>query len=584
VSPDDTARRARIDALIAAYDAPPPRPRGVLRRHWKLVLGLVVLTIIALAVWLVVTAPLGRALEPLKNPGLILLDASGRPIARRGDYKEAPVTIAELPKYVPAAFVAIEDRRFYSHWGIDPQGIARAMFRNAEAGGVAQGGSTLTQQLAKTSFLSGDRTLRRKLQEVIIAFYLESRLTKDAILSRYLSSVYFGEGAYGLRAAARTYFDRAPADLTVGQAAMLAGLVQAPSRLAPSRHLAAAQDRERLVLGAMVATKALTASQATHVAPAQVVRGRESLPSGSYFADWVLTQARGVVDPGQYGDVAVATTLDPALQKAAERAVAETLAGLKGANVHQAALVAMRPDGRVVAMVGGLWPALVAAVVASLAVNWFFTEPLYTFTIAEGQNLVLLIDAKSFKVDARIPVKGRNPEHCEFTPDGKHVVTSNEGSDNLDVIDVATRASTGVIATSGHPRGAAFLPGGKQLYVAQESANKVDVIDFTARSKTLSIDTALRTAGLTITKDGKLIYAANGGAGSVSVIDPATNKVIKEIPVGKRPWNMALTPDGRKLYVANGRSNSVSVIDTGSLGVVKEIPVGELPWGVVISP
>jgi len=203
---------------------------------------------------------------------------------------------------------------------------------------------------------------------------------------------------------------------------------------------------------------------------------------------------------------------------------------------------------------------------------------------AEGQNLVLLIDAKSFKVDARIPVKGLNPEHCEFTPDGKHVVTSNEGSDNLDVIDVATRASTGVIATSGHPRGAAFLPGGKQLYVAQESANKVDVIDFTARSKTLSIDTALRTAGLTITKDGKLIYAANGGAGSVSVIDPATNKVIKEIPVGKRPWNMALTPDGRKLYVANGRSNSVSVIDTGSLGVVKEIPVGELPWGVVISP
>ena len=349
----DTARRARIDALIAAYDAPPPRPRGVLRRHWQLVLGLVVLTIIALAVWLVVTAPLGRALEPLKNPGLILLDASGRPIARRGDYKEAPVTITELPKYVPAAFVAIEDRRFYSHWGIDPQGIARAMFRNAEAGGVAQGGSTLTQQLAKTSFLSGDRTLRRKLQEVIIAFYLESRLTKDAILSRYLSSVYFGEGAYGLRAAARTYFDRAPADLTVGQAAMLAGLVQAPSRLAPSRHLAAAQDRERLVLGAMVATKALTASQATHVAPAQVVRGRESLPSGSYFADWVLPQARGVVDPGQYGDVAVTTTLDPALQKAAERAVAETLAGLKGANVHQAALVVMRPDGRVVAMVGG---------------------------------------------------------------------------------------------------------------------------------------------------------------------------------------------------------------------------------------
>jgi penicillin-binding protein 1A len=350
---DDDARRARIDALLAAYDAPPPRQRGFVRRHWKPILAAVVLTFVALVVWLVVTAPLGRALEPLKNPSLVLLDAAGHPIARRGDYKEQPVTIAELPKYVPAAFVAIEDRRFYHHWGVDPQGIARAMFHNAEAGGVTEGGSTLTQQLAKTSFLSSDRTIRRKLQEVIIAFYLESRLTKDQILARYLSSVYFGEGAYGLRAAARTYFDRDPSRLSVGEAAMLAGLVQAPSRLAPSRHLQAAQDRERVVVEAMVANGALTPAQAAHVRPAEVVRGRESLPSGSYFADWVLPQARASIDTAQYGDVAVATTLDPALQKAAEAAIAETLASMKGANVHQAALVAMRPDGRVVAMVGG---------------------------------------------------------------------------------------------------------------------------------------------------------------------------------------------------------------------------------------
>ncbi len=350
---EEDARRARIDALLAEHDAPPPPRRGFVRRWWKLILAVVLLTLIALGIWLVVTAPLGRALEPLKNPSLVLLDAAGTPIARRGDYKEAPVTVAELPKYVPAAFVAIEDRRFYSHWGVDPQGIARAMFRNAEAGGVTEGGSTLTQQLAKTSFLSSDRTIKRKLQEVIIAFYLESRLSKDAILSRYLSSVYFGEGAYGLRAAARTYFDRDPAQLTVGQAAMLAGLVQAPSRLAPSRHLQAAQDRERVVVGAMVANGALTPTQGAHVAPARVVRGREALPSGSYFADWVLPQARGSIDPGQYGDVAVQTTLDPVLQQAAEAAIAATLASMRGANVHQAALVAMRPDGRVVAMVGG---------------------------------------------------------------------------------------------------------------------------------------------------------------------------------------------------------------------------------------
>ncbi len=350
---DDAARRARIDALLAAYDAPPTARRGLVRRWWKLIVAALVLTVAALGVWLVVTAPLGRALEPLKNPSLVLLDARGEPIARRGDYKEAPVTIAELPKYVPAAIVAIEDRRFYHHWGIDPQGILRALFRNAEAGGVAQGGSTLTQQLAKTSFLTGDRTIRRKLQEVIIAFYLESRLSKDAILSRYLSSVYFGEGAYGLRAAARTYFDVAPGDLTLGEAAMLAGLVQAPSRLAPSRHLAAAQARERVVLGAMVADGAITRPQAADADMAEVDRGRDALPSGSYFADWVLPQARGSIEGAQYGDVTVQTTLDPALQKAAERAVAETLASMRGANVHQAALVAMRPDGRVVAMVGG---------------------------------------------------------------------------------------------------------------------------------------------------------------------------------------------------------------------------------------
>ena len=327
--------------------------RSFLRRWWAAILGAVVLAIMLLLAWLIYTAPLGRALEPLKEPSLVLLDIDGEPIARRGNYKEAPVTIAELPKYVPQALLAIEDRRFYSHWGVDPQGIARALFTNARAGGVQQGGSTLTQQLAKTSFLSSERSLKRKLQEVIIAFYLESRLTKDEILSRYLSSVYFGEGAYGIRAAARTYFDRSPSQLSIAQAAMLAGLVKAPSAMAPSRHLRRAQEREKVVLAAMVETGALTPAQARAVPPARVVLGREAMPTGSYFADWVLPQARASVDNSQYGDVVVKTTLNPAFQRFAERAVADTLASYKGLNVNQAALVAMRPDGTVVALVGG---------------------------------------------------------------------------------------------------------------------------------------------------------------------------------------------------------------------------------------
>ncbi len=340
------------EAPAAPPEATAPKTRPL--RHYILP-ALAVLTgfVIAIIIWLVFTAPLGRALEPAQKPALVLTDSGGRPIARRGDYKEAPVDLDKLPKYVPAALIAIEDRRFYSHWGIDPRGIARALTRNIAAGGVTEGGSTLTQQLAKTSFLSADRSITRKLQEVIIAFWLEARLSKEEILERYLSSVYFGDGAYGIRAASRVYFDSDPEDLTLGEAALLAGLVQAPSRLAPSRHLEDARERADLVLAAMVETGAITAAEAKRAKPARYTPGRRSLPTGSYFADWALPQARAALPEAGYGDVIVKTTLDRNLQRLAERAVRDAVAGSKGLNLTQAALVAMRPDGRVVAMVGG---------------------------------------------------------------------------------------------------------------------------------------------------------------------------------------------------------------------------------------
>ena len=238
--------------------AEPPRRR----RRWPLVLYSVAGLVLVTLVWLVLTAPLSRALEPLKDPALLMLSDDGHPIARRGALKEAPVDVAKLNPLTPAAFVSIEDRRFYSHWGIDPRGIGRAMLANLRGGGVRQGGSTITQQLAKTNFLSGDRTMKRKAQEVIIAFWLEAWLTKQEILSRYLSSVYFGDGVYGLRAAAHHYFNRDPDELTLAQSAMLAGMVQAPSRLAPTQHLAAAQKRGRLVLAAMADTGAISPARA----------------------------------------------------------------------------------------------------------------------------------------------------------------------------------------------------------------------------------------------------------------------------------------------------------------------------------
>src|SRR5437763_8419150 len=317
------------------------------RRRWPLVLYTLAGLIFVTVLWLVITAPLSRALEPLPDPALLLLSNDGRPIALRGAIKEAPVDVIKLNPQTPAAFVAMEDRRFYRHWGIDPRGMARAFVADLRGGGVRQGGSTITQQLAKTNFLTGDRTIKRTAQEVIIAFWLEAWLTKPEILSRYLSSVYFGDGVYGLRAAAHHYFHREPERLNLAQSAMLAGLVQAPSRLAPTGHLAAAQKRSELVLKAMADTGAISPARSHPMALARPVAQEAKFPAGTYFADWVAPSAAKAFE-SDFGRVEVRTTLDRNLQRLAERAVAH--AGIGDA---QAALVAIRPDGTVVAMVGG---------------------------------------------------------------------------------------------------------------------------------------------------------------------------------------------------------------------------------------
>ncbi len=323
---------------------PTRRPR---RRWWRIGFTAFFALLLVTVLWLVVTAPLSRALEPLQDPAMLLVSVEGQPIARRGAIKEAPVEVARLNRLTPQAFVAIEDRRFYRHWGIDPRAIGRAMVANVAAGGVRQGGSTITQQLAKTSFLSSDRSLKRKAQEVIIAFWLEGWLTKDEILSRYLSSVYFGDGVYGLRAAAKHYFGRSPENLSLAQSAMLAGMVQAPSRLAPTRNLAGAQKRSKLVLAAMADTGVITSARARTTKLARPVGNGNKVPTGTYFADWVAPAAAGAFE-SDFGQMKVRTTLDADLQRLAVRAISNAAVG-----DAQAALVAMRPDGRVVAMVGG---------------------------------------------------------------------------------------------------------------------------------------------------------------------------------------------------------------------------------------
>ncbi|TIX51776.1 transglycosylase domain-containing protein [Alteraurantiacibacter aquimixticola] len=297
---------------------------------------------IVLIGWLAITAPLSKSLEPIAPPQVTLLASDGTPIARNGAVVDEPVEVSALPEHVIQPFLAIEDRRFYDHWGVDPRGVARAVFTGTG------GGSTITQQLAKFTFLTPERTLTRKAREAMIAFWLEAWLTKDEILERYLSNAYFGDNMYGLRAASLHYFYRQPENLRPEQAAMLAGLLQAPSRLAPTRNPDLAAERMRLVKISMVAAGYITQAQADAMpVPSLDVRTTNDLPTGTYFADWALPEARQRSEVG-YVSQTLTTTLDSRLQNIA-RQVTQS-APLGGAQV---ALVAMRPNGEVVAMIGG---------------------------------------------------------------------------------------------------------------------------------------------------------------------------------------------------------------------------------------
>jgi penicillin-binding protein 1A len=316
---------------------------GRRKRWWAArIVAACFLLFFVLFAWLAITAPLSKSLEPIAAPQITLLASDGTPIARSGAVVAEPVEVDKLPPHVVEAFLAIEDRRFYSHWGVDPRGIARAVWTGNG------GGSTITQQLAKFTFLTPEQTLTRKAREALIALWLEGWLTKDEILERYLSNAYFGDNQYGLRAASLHYFYRQPENLKVEQAAMLAGLLQAPSAYAPTNHYDRAKARMDLVIGSMVDVGYLTQAEADALPdPRLDVRTRDDLPTGTYFADWALPLAREGLDAG-YEKQVVTTTLDAQLQALANRVTSRAALG-----DAQVALVAMRPTGEVVAMVGG---------------------------------------------------------------------------------------------------------------------------------------------------------------------------------------------------------------------------------------
>ena len=291
---------------------------------------------------------------PDRAPNIKIVSVDGRLIANRGMSGGEAVRLSEMSAYIPKAVIAIEDRRFYSHFGFDPIGLVRAMAINAMSGRFSQGGSTLTQQLAKNLFLKPERTLERKVQEALLALWLEHKHTKDEILAMYLNRVYFGSGAYGVEAASRRYFGKSARDVSLAEAALLAGLLKAPSRLSPARDPKAAEERSQLVLAAMQREELVSAREAAHAMSAPAARV-PSYWTGSenYVADTVMEELPDLIGEVQ-GDIVVDTTIDLDLQKTAEASI-RRLIDENGSklDVGQGALVSIDNSGAVRAMVGG---------------------------------------------------------------------------------------------------------------------------------------------------------------------------------------------------------------------------------------
>jgi penicillin-binding protein 1A len=297
----------------------------------------------------------GQVAQAERRPTVTVLAADGGTIERYGDIYGTTINAADLPPYLINAVIATEDRRFFSHFGVDPIGLLRAVFVNLQAGRVVQGGSTITQQLAKNLFLTPDRTLGRKIQEAMLAIWLERTYSKNQILTAYLNRVYLGAGTYGVDAAAQTYFNKPATEVNLREAAILAGLLKAPSRYSPTTNPDKAAERAGVVLSAMLDAGYITEAdiQAMRAAPPTPRRKPEG-DGDRYFADWVADQVAGFIGK-EHDDVVVHTTMDRRLQRAAERRLSAVLTGAgAAARVDQGALVALGPDGSVRALIGGV--------------------------------------------------------------------------------------------------------------------------------------------------------------------------------------------------------------------------------------
>ena len=347
-----------MNANLVVAPESDPVPHAPSRSRFRYVAAAMAVAIFFLSgttSWFLYGIDFPSAAEVISRRVIVLKSAGGQDLLRKGNLRLAPIQAEDMPATVINAVLSIEDRRFYRHAGVDLPSMLRALRQNIAAGKTVAGGSTITQQLVKTLFLGPERTYRRKLQEAVIAIWLEHHLTKNEILTSYLNNVYLGSGTTGFPAAAKLYFDKKVADLSLPEAAMLAGMINAPEQDDPFHDLDAARRRAATVLDAMVANRKLDeeAALTAKLHPATPTPAEISPPSAGWFVDWVYNQAAAATPP-LGGTVRMQTTLDLHLQELAANIVKSTLAKY-GDEKHaeQAALIAMRPDGAVVAMVGG---------------------------------------------------------------------------------------------------------------------------------------------------------------------------------------------------------------------------------------
>jgi penicillin-binding protein 1A len=532
-----------------AYDDDEPPPRARRRRRYRddegdeeparkkpskvtrSILGWMVYWSLVLGVWGLIAGggliiyyagqlpPIDQLAIPKRPPNIAIMADDGSLLANRGDTGGPALHLSDLPPYLPNAFIAIEDRRFYSHYGIDPVGIARALVRNILHRGNVEGGSTLTQQLAKNLFLTQERTLSRKIQEAILALWLEHKYSKDQILELYLNRVYFGSGAYGVEAAANKYFGHSARLVTLPEAAVLAGLMKAPTKLAPNRNPAGATDRAAQVITAMAQAGHITESMAqlalSRPATAKRADGAGTL---NYVADYVmdvLDETVGAIDD----DITVSTTISPSAQSAAERALTDVMdkqAARYG--VTQGALISLDPTGQIKAMIGGRNYAdsqFNRVVAAKRQPGSSFKPFVYLTALEHG------LTPDTIREDGPINIKGWQPENASHEYQGAVTLTKALAmSLNTVAVRVGLEVGAKNIANTAHRLGiTSELQANASIALGTSEVTPLELADayipFANGGIAVQPHIILRVR----TADGKLLYQRKG-ASYGRVIDP----------------------------------------------------------------